>query len=124
MRVGGTFLILLLGSLCFGGGWFAFVPKAVQISAPNQDDHCGSFSEVSRSSSPIHIRPFAFSQKIAALPIGAQVNICAVSGNWSGVIVKDGDGCDIANKFSKEGMYVGPCVVGWMASKDLQLIAG
>lgn len=124
MRIGRKFLILLFGSLCFSGGWFAFVPKEVEISPFNQDDYCGSFSEVIYDPVPVRIRPFAFSRKIAILPLGARVNTCIVLGNWSGVIIKDENGCDVATKVSKQGTYVGPCIVGWVETKHLQLIAG
>ncbi len=119
-------IALVIVAAAAAGYWQYSTVRPVKLVASEYDDVCGTLSKVAPQDgamAALHARPSAWSRQIAHLAAGSQVIVCEVSGEWSGVIVKD-EACQIDHDAGHTVDYSGPCVSGWIRSRLLGLLAG
>lgn len=102
--------------------------QAVKYGSPDPDeDSCGAVVAVQTANAPVYDAPSANGAPLANLATGTLLAYCddAGGGTWYGVVLlRDGEDCRTGTPVTPRRDYDGPCPMGWIAAKDVVLMAG
>lgn len=109
------------------------MPIMVGNNGP-ETDGCGTLAKVAsldgQNVDYLSVRdaPSGSTKERDRLNPGRQVAVCAIKGEWSGVVYAepgdDTQDCGVASPVATEEPYRGPCRQGWVVTQYLEVVAG
>lgn len=96
-----------------------------------QTDACGGIGSVTtwEADLPVREQPDDYAREKDRLPIRTLVWLCEAAGDWQGIVYATGefqelDDCRVSSPVAEPRRYAGPCAFGWVAARNLSLVAG